>query len=130
MSLVKWLTKKLNSSDIKNIYDHDEFSGCYTKYSIEDFYFYFTDNDIDCQLNDKNKLMLNNLEHEDMINSIECFGKTKILIPTGTNRRHAYYLFKNLVNCTENNGLYINNTPVFSADMKEAFYKFCLDNST
>jgi hypothetical protein len=60
-----------------------------------------------------------------------------ILIPPNSNRHHTNHLFKKLVDFSDNNDMYYvmsdgKNTevlPFVDVDLKDAFYKFCQENT-
>lgn len=73
---------------------------------------YYKDNDTDMKAN-----ILND--------DLEAYND-HIFIHPNTNRYHANMLFRQMVDFSENNKLPIKITP----DMKDSFYKYCMNNST
>lgn len=134
--LVNWLNESLNDN---NIYINNRYGNYYMgKRDIEEYYKYYSDNDIDMEMNDDGILnIINNTPIEDIIkdeelvninNSIEKYTTNDaskcILIPRNTNRAHVNYLYKRLIDLTS-----YNNIPIFDKSMKESFYMFCYENS-
>ena len=92
---------------------------------------------------DNNTIQYMKKRVERYINTIEPINSKEILIPPNTYRYHVNYLFKKLIDCVEhkkNIGIctYSYNDDrkkkaikfkLMDKNMKDAFYKFCYDNS-
>jgi deoxyhypusine synthase len=152
--LKKWLNNKMDKHELsfyKPPYDYIKTGG--SNYP-EDYKLFYSKNDIDDKMNSmvtieqiknivtNNKEMIKtDKELQNMLKSIETYGKKSIIIPNNTNRAHANYLFKELVKEVEENRMYIeiptlqkdyieyNEVPIFDKKMKDSFYKFCMENS-
>lgn len=110
--------------------------------------------DIDLELNDKitieyikMRIKSNtfNTELIELISSLEVYQQDnkvrELLIPNNSNRAHANFLFKEIIDCANKESNLINEPefnedtliyatkPIFDKSMKEKFYEFCMNNS-
>jgi hypothetical protein len=110
-----------------------------------DFNKYYKVADIDCQISDEFMIdIITNLESENdkyydqCENALEQYNNDiNILIPVNTNASYANNIFKEMIDFVKSNKLinsYINEENIiseyiFNIDMKESFYKFCMENT-
>lgn len=148
----KWLTSKLNDPYIKGIYSKPLLPLIYSgKYKEGTFYKYYNDNDIDIRNTDPLgkfiKYIIDNCPSEidknmnKLANVLEIYDDKIILLPPNSNQSHTNYLFKRLLDESENfeynvpliskTGKIINRSfPMIDKSFKNKFYKFCYDNSS
>jgi hypothetical protein len=156
--LKKWLESKINK--LEESYYKPQYIITGGRNNPLNYDLYYDENkdkdkniDLDLELNDKvtikymKNLVKNDInfckkdeETQNILKSIETFGKKEIIIPNNTNRAHANYLFKKMIDISNNDGLLIEIPifgnedieeffPVFDKSMKEKFYNFCMTNS-
>ena len=154
-SLCEWLDSKVSDDTIQNKYSKTSYNlppHLNRNESIEYFYRYYTKNDEDIDTADTfypNFIdHMRNLNPEDLRNDEELkfldsiterYGKEhKFLIPPNTNRYHTNFLFKHLIDVSDNSGYNYETVdlndkvvrlPFIDKELKQSFYKFCKDNT-
>jgi hypothetical protein len=154
-----WLDSKVNDSSILTKYEQNEDSlPSYFNKSVHlsNFQRYYNTNDGDVQASDKfYTSLLKNIRETDkdslkedkqlnFLNRItEKYRETPginnenkdidILIPPNTNRHHTNFLFKQLVDYSDNNKFFYKiddkHVRLIDPNLKEAFYQFCYNNT-
>lgn len=143
-NLKKWLDSKVFDNSIRSVYDiNDDTIKHYPSHYKKDIYYNFDDDDI----HKSDKLSLNviinmsddELESEPELKKLSNYVD-HILLNPNTNRYHANYLFRQLIDNSYDNEYDYNiyNMSTKSTDLmnlidkslKESFYKFCYDNSS
>jgi hypothetical protein len=142
LKLNKWLKNRVD--------DQNRFQNKHNGlHHSNDFYKYYTDNDLDVINSDTitaeaivlNAKYCNSVENNKYTEACENYGNKNILIEPGTNQSHTNYLFKRLIDKSSkmtkevanvNNRKYIGHDiiDIITPEMKEGFYKFCHENST
>jgi len=155
----KWLDLKVEDKMIESKYAMYDWSlnPYLDEYEdLELFYRYYNENDQDIKAIDvfylenlefmrENGTFYDNEELEYLDTLIERYIdengviKKRVFIAPNTNRYHANYLFKQIIdNCINNNLVYdfsdedgnVESLLLFDVNMKDKFYKFCYDNTT
>ncbi|AYV78819.1 MAG: hypothetical protein Edafosvirus36_9 [Edafosvirus sp.] len=163
-----WLNLKINDEYTKTIYNKTNL--IYLKcgnMSGDEFHKYYKLDDSDMKSRDTTSInIINNIyqfqelyENEKLCDDQELkyldsimeryYGveykgrkvRVDVLIPPGTNRFHTNYLFKKIVDCSNDRMSYYipkiidgkiveeNNEKLITSDFKEEFYKFCFENT-
>lgn len=143
--LKTWLNKKMDEYTATIYYPPVSEFKTSGKYEEDHYDLYYNKDDIDMKMNDNTVCEFAEAEtdqdEKNINNSVEDYGKEKVFIPQNTNRSHCSYLLKLLIHETEKSNLYINvptikgemieyhEMAIFDKNMKENFYKFCMENS-
>ena len=153
-NIESWLDSKVNDPVITDIFDPNYLPTVYSRHPIHvnDYHLYYLDeNDTDLRAS-KRFMVYRDIEPEmenyvdkfrsntrDEWNTHENENDKDVFIPPHSNRYHANLLFKRLMDyCVNNNLTYkcrnpytgnIEEVPLIYTDFKNAFYKFCYDNT-
>nr|QBK88858.1 MAG: hypothetical protein LCMiAC01_05400 [Mimivirus LCMiAC01] len=154
----EWLNSKIADPDVEDLYSEDGSCLPFTHHIIKlrDYNKYYTNKDKDQdqdvlasddsyiqKINEYNKNKENNKNNkhlEYLDKRMEIYTNKKIFIPPNSNRYHANYLFKKMIDFSERDynynkdgdGTMYNKIEYILVDknMKNAFYEFCYEHTT
>lgn len=142
--VTKWLDSKVNDRMVMNKYQIDDntLKPYYSHYDKDCYYDNDNDNDSDMKNNDKlsvqliENLTVEELKQDKELAKLDSY-RDHILLHPNTNRYHANYLFRKLVDYSYDNKLeYLYPNPykkelinLMDKSLKESFYRFCHNNS-
>jgi aspartate/glutamate racemase len=147
-NLEKWLRQPIDEN--KEVFIGSKYSNIYMgRHDPAKYPIYFDgNNDIDIKMNDEaivgivkfNETDIKNSKDKELIqmhNSCEKYGDKMIVFPRNTNRAHANYLFKRMIDLIHLNYLGLSIDPendskiaIVDTSMKQSFYEFCMQYST
>lgn len=133
----KWLDSLVKDSEVIDAYKPYS-CRLKTKQTVSDnFNFYYQEDDTDVKKNQQFYLEMFRIPDttketktiRQLKDNVEYYDNREMLLKPNTNRFHANYLFKRLVDyCLENNLNYPTG-PMFNVGLKNDFYKFCYENT-
>jgi len=134
--LERWLNSKVNDKDISNIktiYDYS-LRPYRSQHCFEAYYITTEGHDSDLTANDPYYTnMLQYFDIKDIQDDPELYKIARyvdhIFLYPNTNRYHANYLFRQLIDYTITNDLKCKSKYIITAGMKKAFYAFCMKHS-